>query len=155
MWKRLWTNCYCLKNKTAYPHLYKNWDKTLPLCGQSFVPIPDLLSLVYKRLTVRTFLLCRVCLMCANLDSVQGTVVFFLVMERTVLDGTFNALVFAIYLHGKTSFKFDWITCLLSAQDVYKRQVCRCFRFGIQNRAAYLRHVPSPHRCSACTSACS
>ena len=105
MWKRLWIKCYYLKNKTAYPHLYKNWDKTLPLSGQSFVPIPDLLSLIYKRLTVRAFLLCGVCLMCANLDPVQGAVVFFLVMERAVLDGTFNALVFAIYLHGKTSFK--------------------------------------------------
>ena len=122
MWKRLWIKCYYLKNKTDYPHLYKNWDKTLPLCGQSFVPIPDLLSLIYKRLTVRAFLLCGVCLMCANLNPVQGAVVFFLVMECAVLDGTFNALVFAIYINGKTSFKFDWITCLLSAQN---RKVCK------------------------------
>ena len=111
MWKRLWIKCYYLKNKTDYPHLYKNWDKTLPLCGQSFVPIPDLLSLVYKRLTVCTFLYGWVSLVCAYLDYVQCTVILILRVMGAVLDGTLNAFVLAIDLHGKTSFKklFDYL----------------------------------------------
>ena len=49
--------------------------------------------------------------MCAYLDYVQCTVILILRVMGAVLDGTLNAFVLAIDLHGKTSFKklFDYL----------------------------------------------
>lgn len=110
MWKRLWIKCYYLK-KYQFIHICTKKGQNLAAISQGPVPFPDLLSLVYKRLTVCTFLYGWVSLVCAYLDYVQCTVILILRVMGAVLDGTLNAFVLAIDLHGKTSFKklFDYL----------------------------------------------
>ena len=64
----------------------------------------ELLSLIYKRLAICTFLLGWVHFMSSDLDGVKGAVILGLCIVSTILDGTFDALVFSVYFHGKASF---------------------------------------------------
>lgn len=54
----------------------------------------ELLSLIYKRLAICTFLLGWVHFMSSDLDGVKGAVILGLCIVSTILDGTFDALVF-------------------------------------------------------------
>ena len=73
-----------------------------PVWTQS--PGLELLGLIYKRLAVCTFLLGWVHFMSSDLDGVKGAVILRLCIVSTILDGTFDALVFSFYFLGKASF---------------------------------------------------
>ena len=99
LWKKLWIMCYHLINERK-----KGLCQTavFPVWTQS--PGLELLGLIYKRLAVCTFLLGWVHFMSSDLDGVKGAVILGLCIVSTILDGTFDALVFSVYFHGKASF---------------------------------------------------
>ena len=97
---------------TAAPYIITGLinERKKGLCQTAVFPVwtqspgLELLGLIYKRLAVCTFLLGWVHFMSSDLDGVKGAVILRLCIVSTILDGTFDALIFSVYFHGKASF---------------------------------------------------
>ena len=95
----MWIICYYLINK-----------RKKRLCQTAIYPVrtqslrTELLSLIYKRLAICTFLLGWVHLMSSDLDGFKGAVILGLCIVSTILDGTFDALIFSFTFMVKPPF---------------------------------------------------
>ena len=111
----MWITCYYLRNK-----------RKKRLCQTAIYPVrtqslrTELLSLIYKRLAICTFLLGWVHLMSSDLDGFKGAVILGLCIVSTILDGTFDALIFSVYFHGKASFLIELDSGILFAEKQKK-----------------------------------